>query len=140
MIILLSVLFTSAIAAPNIALLREVIYSIFVCNIGNSKHRRKIADKLHRSQSVKNRITLSYTKSYVVNYKNDFGIFYSVYCIYLIACIVLCPLLAILGHVLSPKCYVGIWYIVVILNLVLFITVKVIAKVGTDHRTKYDRN
>lgn len=140
MIILLSFLFTAVIAAPNIALLREVIYSIFVFNTGNNKHRRKKADKLHRSQSVKDQITLSYTKSYIVCYKSDFDIYYRVYRVFLIACVVLFPLLAILGFILSSKCYVAVWFVVGILNCVLFITVKNTAKVGFDHHTKYDRN
>lgn len=139
MIILLSFLFSFTIAAPNIALLREVIYSIFVYNMGNSKHRRKKADKIHRSQSVQSRITLSYTKAYITDYKNSFDVFYRTYCIYLPVCIALFPLLVILGCVLNPKTYAFFWYIVIILNLALFITVKAIARVGTDHRTKYDR-
>lgn len=125
--------------APIAIVTREVVYSIFVCNQGNSKHVRKKADKIHRSQSFIKQVTLSYMRKYIKIHVNDFAVYYTIYCIYLFACIGTIPAFMILGYSIEPRLNLFLWASLAAIDFLFSIVIIFIAKIGWDHRTKYDR-
>lgn len=125
--------------APVAIVAREVAYSIFVCNQGRSKHRRKTADKIHRSQSIIKQVTLSYARKFITTYLYEFAAYYTVYRIYLFACTGMLPTFLFISYCLEPKLNLYLWGLFAVIDFLLSIVIILMAEIGWDHRTKYDR-
>lgn len=135
-----SVITVLMMASSNNVLLREILYSIFVGNLGKGKHKRKKAEKIHRSHSMHERITFSYVVPYLYSYKKDFYFYYKLSIAYSIGCAAILFVLIILGFYATPVLYASCWSIIALVNFCFFAIVSFTAKVGPDHRTKYDRD
>lgn len=125
---------------PNVVLLREVLYSIFVGNLGNGKHNRKKADKIHRTHSLYERVTFSYVIPYLCKYRKDFDTYAKLTILYLVVSIVAVIILIIVGIYKEPLLYIQCWGIFAIMNFIFFTSIACVARVGSDHKTKYDRD
>lgn len=126
-------------AIPVVTILREILFSIFVCNLGESKHRRKKANKIHRSQHFFKRVTLSYIDTHIVKHRNAFQKYRKIYKIYVCAIIFVAIVLVGIWQFIVPEHHLLIWLCLTILNCFLFLLLLIVAQVGPDHMTRYDR-
>lgn len=138
-IVLFSITMIFVATIPNTILLREVLYSIFVGGSSDSRSRRKEAEKIHRAQSPLNRVFLSYIPRYLKKYTDAFKLYSKIYHIYtVVGALVFVWFTTILFHGLI-RLFVICWSVFGLINVAFFAVVYVIAGVGADHRTKYDR-
>lgn len=127
-------------ALPVIALLREIVFSIFVCNMGESIHRRKKANKIHMSQSFRKRVSYSYQEPYILKHRKAFLIYLRIAKIYVFSIFAALVALIAARNFFDGKQYVLIWSCLTLANCVLFLSLLFVARVGPDHKTRYDRN
>lgn len=129
------------VAIPNVTILREVIFSIFVSNLSKSKHRLREAQKVHRLQPIAARITFSYCKTYIIKHKKDFLCYSIALLCYLLLHTLVLVAFGVAAIMNAPtKLLVYSWAAIVLINCLLFCSVYALSKSGPDHRTKYDRN
>ena len=130
--------FMTCIVAINV--IKEVIYSIFVANFSKSKHRRKKADKIHRSQSFLKRVTLNYVSAYITEYRKEYYVYRSILYLYVFYSVIAISILILLGCFLKlDYMFIFAWRILTLINCICVAFIIIIAKIGPDHRTKYDR-
>ena len=137
--VLFSIIMTLVSTIANIILLREVLYSIFVGDFSNSRSRRKKADKIHREQTPLDRILMSYIPLYLKRFAKIFRIYSKIYYIYIIVSMLAFVYFTIVLFNQLNSLFIISWCVFSLINLFFFVLIYIIAGVGSDRRTKYDR-